>query len=199
MQTDSDYGFSLTTFSPSGKLVQIEYALNAVNQGSTSIGIKAKDSIILAAEKTLPPMYVPSSIHRINKLNEKIGLVSSGMNPDARLIVTKGRKEAQKYWLEYHEDINCFMMTKSLAYLLQEYTQKAGVRPFGVSILVAGFDGNIPRLYQVDCSGSYWTWKATSLGKNSLSVKTFLEKRYNEDMETEDAIHTAILAFFVLE
>ncbi|EKE38458.1 proteasome subunit alpha type 2-A, putative [Entamoeba nuttalli P19] len=191
---EDDYGFSLTTFSPSGKLVQIEYALNAISAGSTSVGIKAKDGIVLAVEKSLPPMYISESIQKINHLCDSVGMVSSGMGPDARVLVKKGRKEGQKYWLEYQEDINCSMMTRKLAYLMQEYTQKGGVRPFGVSVLVAGFDGKTPRLYQVDPSGSFWTWKATALGKNMASVKTFLEKRYHDDIELEDAIHTAILA-----
>ena len=194
MQGESEYRFSLTTFSPSGKLMQIEYALTAIASGSTSIGIKAKDSIILAVEKVLPPMHIPSSIQKINLLNDKIGMVSSGMGPDARVLIKKGRKVAQKYWYEYKEDIPCSMMTKELAYLMQEYTQKGGVRPFGVSVLVAGFDQNVPRLYQVDPSGSYWTWKATALGKNMNNVKTFLEKRYKDEMEEEDAVHMAILA-----
>ena len=194
MQSESQYGFSLTTFSPSGKLVQIEYALNAVSAGSTSIGIKAKDAIILAVEKVLPPMYISSSIQKINLLNDQVGMVSSGMGPDSRVLVKKGRKVSQKYWFQYQENMPCSMMTKELAYLMQEYTQRGGVRPFGVSILVAGFDNNEPRLYQVDPSGSYWTWKATALGKNMTNVKTFLEKRYKDNMEEEDAVHMAILA-----
>ena len=70
-----------------------------------------------------------------------------------------------------------------------------GVRPFGVSLLVAGYDENGPQLYQVDPSGSYWAWKASATGKNSINAKTLLEKRYNNnpDMELEDAIHNAII------
>ncbi|KAL7711631.1 Proteasome subunit alpha type [Entamoeba marina] len=193
-RSENEYGFSLTTFSPSGKLVQIEYALNAISGGSTSIGIKAKNGIVVAAEKNLPPMYIGNQFKKVNNLCDTIGLVSSGMGPDSRVLVKKGRKESQKYWLEYMEDISCSVMTQKLAYLMQEYTQKGGVRPFGVSVLVAGYDGDIPRLYQVDPSGSFWPWKASALGKNMSSVKTFLEKRYQEDVELEDAIHTAILA-----
>ncbi|ELP93145.1 proteasome subunit alpha type-2, putative [Entamoeba invadens IP1] len=191
---EGDYGFSLTTFSPSGKLVQIEYALNAMTGGSTSVGIKATDGIVLVVEKILPPMYVSESIQKINNLNQTVGMVSSGMGPDARVLVKKGRKAGQKYWLEYQENIDCSMMTRNIAYLMQEYTQKGGVRPFGVSVLIAGFDKDTPRLYQVDPSGAFWTWKATALGKNMTTVKTFLEKRYHEDIQLEDAIHTAILA-----
>lgn len=77
---------------------------------------------------------------------------------------------------------------------MQEYTQRGGVRPFGVSLLVAGIDGDgTPRLYQVDPSGAYFGWKATAIGKNYVSAKSFLEKRWTSDMELEDAIHTALL------
>jgi len=70
----------------------------------------------------------------------------------------------------------------------------SGVRPYGVSLLVAGWDINRgPTLYQVDPSGSYWAWKASAIGKNMINAKTFLEKRYNEDISLEDAIHTALL------
>jgi 20S proteasome subunit alpha 2 len=77
---------------------------------------------------------------------------------------------------------------------MQEYTQRGGVRPFGISLLVAGWDSdNKPGLYQVDPSGAYFAWKATAIGKNYVSAKNFLEKRWTADMELEDAIHTALL------
>eukprot|EP01027_Heterolobosea_sp_BB2_P005456 GEZU01008343.1.p1 GENE.GEZU01008343.1~~GEZU01008343.1.p1 ORF type:complete len:124 (-),score=42.08 GEZU01008343.1:121-492(-) len=80
-----------------------------------------------------------------------------------------------------------------MASVMQEYTQSGGVRPFGVSLLIAGFDEQGPHLYQVDPSGSYWAWKASAIGKNMINAKTFLEKRYTDEIELEDAIHTAIL------
>ncbi|KAJ1960976.1 Proteasome subunit alpha type-2 [Dimargaris xerosporica] len=76
---------------------------------------------------------------------------------------------------------------------MQEFTQSGGVRPFGVSLLIAGYDHKGPALYQVDPSGSYFAWKATAIGKNMINANSFLEKRFNEEMELEDAVHTAIL------
>merc|ERR1711904_129466 len=84
-------------------------------------------------------------------------------------------------------------MVRETAAVMQEYTQSGGVRPFGVCLLVAGFDREGPQLYQVDPSGSYFAWKASAIGKNMINAKTFLEKRYSEEMELEDAIHTALL------
>ncbi|KAF9210857.1 Proteasome subunit alpha type-2 [Podila epicladia] len=188
------YSFSLTTFSPSGKLVQIEYALNAVNSGVTSIGIKATNGIVIATEKkAVSTLIDDSSLEKVAIISSNIGMVYSGMGPDYRVLVNKARKAAQAYKRVYMEEPPTAILVKEIASVMQEFTQSGGVRPFGVSLLIAGFDEKGPMLYQVDPSGSYWPWKATAVGKNMVNAKTFLEKRYNEDIELEDAIHTAIL------
>jgi 20S proteasome subunit alpha 2 len=115
------------------------------------------------------------------------------MGPDSRVLVRKSRKQAQQYQRLYQEQIPLSQLVRETAAVMQEFTQSGGVRPFGVSLLVAGFDDNGPQLYQVDPSGSYFSWKASAIGKNVSNAKTFLEKRYTDDMELEDAIHTAIL------
>ncbi|KAF9313680.1 Proteasome subunit alpha type-2 [Podila horticola] len=188
------YSFSLTTFSPSGKLVQIEYALNAVNSGVTSIGIKATNGIVIATEKkAVSTLIDDSSLEKVAIISSNIGMVYSGMGPDYRVLVNKARKAAQAYKRVYMEEPPTAILVHEIAGVMQEFTQSGGVRPFGVSLLIAGFDEKGPMLYQVDPSGSYWPWKATAVGKNMVNAKTFLEKRYNEDIELEDAIHTAIL------
>jgi len=100
------------------------------------------------------------------------------------------------YSLYYKDPIPVTECTHQLASVMQDYTQSGGVRPFGVSLLIAGVDDRGPQLYQVDPSGSYWAWKASAIGKNFVNAKTDLEKRYNDDIELEDAIHTAL---FVLK
>ncbi|RLN16047.1 proteasome subunit alpha type-2 [Panicum miliaceum] len=213
---DSQYSFSLTTFSPSGKLVQIEHALTAVGSGQTSLGIKAANGVAIATEKKLPSILVDeTSVQKIQALTPNIGVVYSGMGPDFRVLVRKSRKQAQKYYRLYKEvkttEVKCkyrrllwyikflkesipvTQLVRETAAVMQEFTQSGGVRPFGVSLLIAGYDDNGPQLYQVDPSGSYFSWKASAMGKNVSNAKTFLEKRYTEDMELDDAIHTAIL------
>eukprot|EP00271_Cylindrocystis_brebissonii_P013200 TRINITY_DN32845_c0_g1_i1.p1 TRINITY_DN32845_c0_g1~~TRINITY_DN32845_c0_g1_i1.p1 ORF type:complete len:237 (+),score=60.12 TRINITY_DN32845_c0_g1_i1:158-868(+) len=191
---DSQYAFSLTTFSPSGKLVQIEYALNAVAAGATSLGIKARNGVVIATEKKLPSVLIDEdSVKKIQELSPNIGVVYSGMGPDFRVLVRKSRKSGQVYKQQYEESIPVMQLVRETAAVMQESTQSGGVRPFGVSLLVAGHDRQGPQLYQVDPSGSYFAWKASAIGKNMTNAKTFLEKRYTEDMELEDAIHTAIL------
>ncbi|XP_022088464.1 proteasome subunit alpha type-2-like [Acanthaster planci] len=190
------YSFSLTTFSPSGKLVQIEYALNAVAAGAPSVGIKASNGVVIATEKKHKSvLYDEHSVCKIEKITKKIGMVYSGMGPDYRLLVRQARKLAQGYFLTYQEQIPTAQLVHKVANVMQEYTQIGGVRPFGVSLLVAGWDEDDakPFLFQCDPSGAYFPWKATAMGKNHINGKTFLEKRYNEDLELEDAVHTAIL------
>lgn len=126
-------------------------------------------------------------------VTDHIGMIYSGMGPDYRLLVKQARKIAQQYYLLYKEPIPTAMLVQKVAFVMQEYTQSGGVRPFGVSLLICGWDNDRPYLFQCDPSGAYFAWKATAMGKNSNNGKTFLEKRYNEDLELEDAVHTAIL------
>ncbi|KAI0137272.1 proteasome A-type and B-type [Xylariales sp. AK1849] len=222
------YSFSLTTFSPSGKLVQIEYALNAVNQGVTALGIKATNGIVLATEKkSSSPLADPSSLSKISLITPNIGMVYSGMGPDYRVLVDRARKASHTgYKRIYNEYPPTRILVQDVAREMQEATQSGGVRPYGVSLLIAGWDEGIlpeeeaqelveaedaegekkkisgktggilkggPMLYQVDPSGSYFPWKATAIGKSATSAKTFLEKRYTEGLELEDAVHIALL------
>lgn len=192
---DSAYSFSLTTFSRTGKLLQIEYALNAVANGRTSLGICAKDGVVIATDKKMTSTLVDiQDVTKIEEITKSSGFVYSGVGPDYRVLVRKARKSAQAYFRMYMEDEPVSQLVKSTAGVMQEYTQSGGVRPFGVSLLVAGCDSDgTPRLYQVDPSGAYFGWKATAIGKNYVNAKNFLEKRYQDDMELEDAIHTALL------
>jgi 20S proteasome subunit alpha 2 len=108
----------------------------------------------------------------------------SGCVCDARTSHSPGRLAAHKLDRQGQAGAN----SDCLCFLL-----RSGVRPFGVSLLVAGFDDAGPQLYQVDPSGAYFAWKASAIGKNMTNAKTFLEKRYSDDMELEDAVHTALL------
>ncbi|KAI1344074.1 proteasome A-type and B-type [Xylariaceae sp. FL0016] len=220
------YSFSLTTFSPSGKLVQIEYALNAVNQGVTALGIKATNGIVLATEKkSSSPLSDPTSLSKISLITPNIGMVYAGMGPDYRVLVDRARKVSHSnYKRVYNEYPPTRILVQDVARVMQEATQSGGVRPYGVSLLIAGWDEGImpdeqaategeaedvgekkpsgktggilkggPMLYQVDPSGAYYPWKATAIGKGATTAKTFLEKRYTESLELEDAVHIALL------
>lgn len=140
----------------------------------------AKNGVVIATEKKKSsPLVDDSALDRVSQICKNIGLVYSGMGPDARVLVSKARKAAQQYKRVYCEEPPTAMLVKEVASVMQEFTQSGGVRPFGVSLLVAGYDEESgPMLYQVDPSGAYFAWKATAIGKNMINAKTFLEKRF---------------------
>ncbi|ESX00130.1 Proteasome subunit alpha type-2 [Ogataea parapolymorpha DL-1] len=190
------YSFSLTTFSPSGKLKQIEHALAAVKQGVTSLGIKATNGIVLATERKSTSVLVQADfVDKIVHVTPDIGMTYAGMGPDFRVLTDKSRKVSHtNYKRIYNEYPPTKILVSEVAKVMQDATQSAGVRPYGVSLLLGGYDENSGfMLYQVDPSGSYFPWKATAIGKGSNAAKTFLEKRWNEELELEDAIHIALL------
>lgn len=187
---------SIFCYFHSGKLKQIEHALSAVKQGVTSLGIKATNGIVLATEKKSSSVLINSDyIDKIVDITPDIGMTYAGMGPDFRVLVDKSRKVAHtNYKRVYNEYPPTKILVSEVAKVMQEATQNAGVRPYGVSLLVGGHDENNGfMLYQVDPSGSYFPWKATAIGKGSNAAKTFLEKRWNEELELEDAIHIALL------
>lgn len=158
--------------------MQIEYALAAVAAGAPSVGIMAANGVVLATEnKHKSILYDEQSVHKVETIADHIGMVYSGMGPDYRLLVKQARKMAQNYFLTYREPIPVAQLVQRVATLMQEYTQSGGVRPFGVSLLICGWDSGRPYLFQCDPSGSYFAWKATAMGKNAINGKTFLEKR----------------------
>lgn len=190
----SDAKYGLTTFSPSGKLVQIEYAMNAVGKGAATLGIKTSDGVVLAAEKkTITSLIDPSTMPKVFQLDDHVGCTYSGIGPDSRVLIDDARKTCQIYRRTYNEPMPISQLVREVASTYQEYTQSGGVRPFGCSLLIAGVDSRGSHLYQLDPSGSFLCWKATAIGRNSVNAKTFLEKRYTNEMELEDAVHTALL------
>eukprot|EP01138_Halocafeteria_seosinensis_P008069 gb/GECG01008245.1/.p1 GENE.gb/GECG01008245.1/~~gb/GECG01008245.1/.p1 ORF type:complete len:227 (+),score=26.03 gb/GECG01008245.1/:1-681(+) len=180
---DSSYSFSLTTFNPTGKLLQIEHALKAVQNGKTSLGIQATNGVVIATEKKLPSILVDEeSVNKVQFLADHIGVVYSGMSPDFRVAVRRGQKQAEAYHRRYGERIPVLQLTRHVANVMQEFTQQGGVRPFGISVLIAGYDDDGPQLFQVDPSGAYFGWRASAIGSNFKNAKTFLEKVSTEDL-----------------
>ena len=190
MSTD----FSLTTFTEQGILPQVVYSLKAVDNGENSLGIKAKNGVVIATEKKAHTILVDDdSFQKVQQISSHIGCVYSGIGPDYFSVIMKARKDCLKYEQIYRDKISVHLLAKSVAELMQEYTQLGGRRPFGVSLLIAGIDDNGPKLYQVEPSGAFHAYKATALGKNAPNAENFLEKRYDDEIELEDAIQIALL------
>eukprot|EP00768_Dysnectes_brevis_P002788 gnl/Dysnectes_brevis/2047_a2364_3205.p1 GENE.gnl/Dysnectes_brevis/2047_a2364_3205~~gnl/Dysnectes_brevis/2047_a2364_3205.p1 ORF type:complete len:242 (+),score=60.18 gnl/Dysnectes_brevis/2047_a2364_3205:82-807(+) len=189
------YSFSLTTFSPSGQLRQISHALAAVSNGATSLGVKARNGVVIAAEKKMDTVLIdPSTKTFVAPISPTLGVTYSGLGPDFRALLRQGRKEADSYHRQFGEPQPVTMNVKFLSTVMQDYTQRGGVRPFGCSLLVAGLDqAGSPQLFQIDPSGAYFPWKAATNGQASSAARSFLEKRFEEQLELEDAIQVALL------
>jgi 20S proteasome subunit alpha 4 len=119
----------------------------------------------------------------------------SGLTADGRILANKARVECQSYRLNYDDNPPIEYISKYIAETKQKYTQRGGVRPFGISALIAGLDNNgKPHLYYTDPSGSFSEWKAQACGRNSKQVSEYLEKHYKEGISNENGTKLVVKA-----
>ena len=117
----------------------------------------------------------------------------AGMTADANILINYARSAAQTYLQTYNEEIPCEQLVRRLCDLKQMYTQRGGLRPFGVSFIYAGYDHQRQfQLYQSNPSGNYGGWKATSVGANNASAQSLLKQDYKEECNLREACGLAV-------
>src|SRR6056297_909768 len=189
------YDRGITIFSPDGRLYQVEYAREAVKRGTASIGIRAEDGVVLAVDKRIrSPLLEGTSVEKLHKADDHIGIASAGHVADARQLIDFARRNSQTNRLRYGEPIGVETLTKEVTDHIQQYTQVGGARPFGVALIVGGIENGEPRLYETDPSGTPYEWKALAVGADRGEIQEFLEENYDEGGDLESGIVLALEA-----
>ena len=189
------YDRAITIFSPDGRLFQVEYAKEAIKRGATAIGAEYNSGVIIGIDKRVTSKFMEEeSIEKIHKIDEHIGVATSGLVADGRKLIDYGRISAQTEKLNYNQPMDVVQLTKEICDLKQSYTQYGGTRPFGVSLLVAGADEDGTHLYRTDPSGAYVSYRATAIGKGEEEVDNFLKKNYKKGMKKDEAVKLVLKA-----
>jgi proteasome alpha subunit len=193
------YDRAITIFSPDGRLYQVEYALETVRRGSLAVGIQTQQGVVLAVEEKGRKLQSDDSVIKMFQIDDHLGAVGAGYIPDARIQVDSARVMAQSNRLIYDEPVDIEAVAKRIADMNQQYTQYAGVRPFGVSLIIAGVDeGNGPVVYLADPTGTYSGFRAIAIGQGSDQVNEYLEKNYAPDIGLEAAVTLAIECIYLV-
>jgi len=189
------YDRGITIFSPDGRLYQVEYAREAVKRGTASIGVRTSDGVVLAVDKRIrSPLMERSSVEKIHKADDHIGIASAGHVADARQLIDFARRQAQVNQLRYGEPVGVETLTKEITDYIQQYTQVGGARPFGVALIIGGIVNGEPRLFETDPSGTPYEWKALAVGADRGDIRDYLEEHYDEEMDLDDGVDLALAA-----
>eukprot|EP01086_Lenisia_limosa_P005096 TRINITY_DN21250_c0_g1_i1.p1 TRINITY_DN21250_c0_g1~~TRINITY_DN21250_c0_g1_i1.p1 ORF type:complete len:254 (-),score=58.54 TRINITY_DN21250_c0_g1_i1:215-976(-) len=195
-QTRSEYDQGVNTFSPEGRIHQLEYALEASKLGSTAVAIQTVEGVVIAVEKRIPSILMePASLEKIMKLDTHCGCASSGLSADARTLVDHMRVQTQNHIFSFNEKMGIEAITLCGADHCIRFGDdgdddgdgKGMSRPFGVGMLIGGVDENGPQLFHIDPSGTYDKYKAKAIGAGSEAAMTALQDGYDEKMSLRKA------------
>ena len=189
------YDRAIVTFSPDGRLFQVEYAREAVKRGTTSIGVVFNGGVVLVASRPLVELAVADSGgDKVHQIDDHLGVAISGFLADGRILVDVGRVKAQVYKLTYDEPLNVLGAVKEISDRMQMFTQFGGVRPYGVAFLLAGIDEKGAQLFEIDPSSTFYGWKAHAIGRGAPEALKILRKNWKEGLTEEDAIKLGLQA-----
>ncbi len=186
------YDRAITVFSPDGRLFQVEYAMELVNRGATILAIRSAGGVVLGAEETVDPLEESEYSWKIFKIDDHVGAAIVGLSSDARILIDQARVLAQSNKLTYDEPIDVEVVTKRICDIKQLYTQHAGVRPFGVSMIFAGVDKTGNRVFGTHPSGTYRGYKARAEGAGRETVFNILKEEYREETGLKETTKLAV-------
>lgn len=188
------YDSRTTIFSPEGRLYQVEYAMEAISNAGIAIGVLADNGIVLASEKKISSKLLDTNAvgvrrEKMYQLDDHIACAVAGITADANIIINQCRIAAQRYLYAYQEPMPVEQLVRNLCDTKQAYTQFGGQRPFGVSILYAGWDEVYGyQMYVSDPSGNYSGWKASAIGANHQAATNILKQDYKNGMMLDEAV-----------
>ena len=185
------YDSRTTTFSPEGRLYQVEYANEAINNTGTTLGIVCKDAVILAGEKKVISKLLDkgTASEKLYVIDDHVVVAVAGITADANILINKLRLSAQRYTFQYAEHIPVEQLVTEMCDVKQGYTQFGGLRPFGVAFMYAGYDEHFGfQLYRSDPDGVFKGWKANAMGANKATAESILNEQWKEDMTTEEGL-----------
>nr|ACF24565.1 proteasome alpha 4 subunit [Gymnochlora stellata] len=194
------YDSHTTIFSPQGRLFQVEYAMEAISKAGSAVALLASDGVLLAAEKRITSklLDIRGLAEKMYKIDDHVAVAVAGITADANILVNYARLAAQRYRLAYQEPIPIEQLLHKICDLKQGYTQFGGLRPFGVSFLVVGWDEHFGfQLYRSEPSGNYGGWKAAAIGNNSQNADSVLKSDYKiggTDMKMAKTLAVKVLA-----
>ena len=191
------YDRAITVFSPDGRLYQVEYAIETVRRGTIAVGVKCNDGIVIAVEEKPRKLQISDVAQKIFQVDDHVGIAAAGYIPDARSQVDNARFFSQSNKMIYDEPVEVETIAKHLADQSQQYTQYAGVRPYGVALILGGVVNKNPQLFLTDPSGTYISYDAIAIGSGSEQVTDFLEKTYKNDLSLDDASALAAAGIYL--
>jgi proteasome alpha subunit len=192
MMASRGYDMTPTMYSPDGRIYQVEYAIETVKRGTLAIGVSSKEGVIMAVEEKARTLQTSNITQKIFQVDYHIGVAAAGYIPDARVQVDGARFFSQGNRMTYDESVEVATVAKHLADQAHQFTQYGGVRPNGVSMIIAGIDQKGESIYVTDPSGTYIQFSAVAIGAGADDVNAFLEKHYKEDLSLDDAAALAI-------